>query len=176
MKWGDASTILADQTPAGLFDDLSGFKIEGYRYDKKPFWAKLKKGVDEEAGAPGFFDDLMDSVKFDPNGPMVNIPLAFHDIMGNRVWHLSKDQTHTWAWSIEIGQIDMATSLLAKLLNNDPDAKLMPGSIWKIAAEEQSQPAFVAIARAHLIYTGDLATLRKIAENGKGPREIDRSK
>jgi hypothetical protein len=105
--------------------------------------------VDEIAGAP-VFDDIMDSLKRDPNGPRV-------DLRAGLVWHLGERATfltdyrlpidptcERWLAALEVTDPAVVAATLDKAMQPDPDARkrtVAGRTVWEIV--QDAEPAEV---------------------------------
>jgi hypothetical protein len=96
--------------------------------------------VDEVAGAP-VFDDILDSLKHDPNGPRV-------DLREGLVWHLGERAVfltdyrlpieptcERWLAALEITNSEVVAATLDKAMSPDPDARrreIDGRTVWEI--------------------------------------------
>ncbi len=96
--------------------------------------------VDEVAGAP-VFDDIMDSLKHDPNGPRV-------DLRAGLVWHLGEraifltdyrvpiePTCERWLAALEVTNSEVVAATLDKAMRPDPDARrreIGGRTVWEI--------------------------------------------
>lgn len=102
--------------------------------------------VDEVAGEEGFFDDLVDSLENDPNGPQINLNDEIVAHLGERVTVITNTQKPITATSerfliaIELIDAEAMAESLEKALANDPDARRVEFKdhvIWEIVSEDE---------------------------------------
>ncbi len=101
--------------------------------------------VDEVAGEEGFFDDLVDSLKNDPNGPLIDIRKDLVEHLGEHVFAFTDAQlpvsptSERMLLAIELTNADAMEASLKKALQTDPDARPMDFDdhiIWEIINED----------------------------------------
>ncbi len=109
--------------------------------------------VDEIAGEPGFFEDLIDSLKNDPNGPRIDLRKEIVAFLGNRVTVITNTTEPITVTSerllIAIELIDAGSmkASLEKMLGNDPVAQRIDYNdhvIWEIVPDE-ADPSAVTV-------------------------------
>ena len=173
LQCGGDAVQRTDAVP-DLLANETGHPIGGYKIgNKQLFWQALQKKIDQMAGAEGFLDDLMDSVRFDPNGPKVDIPKAFDELMGTNIWHLSTDDNDLWIWSIKQDAMKSVNATCLKMMQFDPNAKQLPDGIWQVDdSDPNDQNAkkiklYWAVAKGHLMHASDLPLLRKVIAAAK---------
>lgn len=105
--------------------------------------------IDEVAGAP-VFEDIMDSLKNDPNGPRVDIRQGLVRHLGERAIFFTdyrlpiSTTSERWLLALEVKDTAAVQATLDKAMKADPDAKkrvIGDYTVWEII--EQQQPAEV---------------------------------
>ncbi len=105
--------------------------------------------VDEVAGAP-VFEDIMDSLKNDPNGPRVDIRQGLVRHLGERAMFFTdyrlpiSTTSERWLLALEVKDPAAVKATLDKAMQADPDAKkreIGELTVWEII--EQQAPAEV---------------------------------
>lgn len=116
-----------------------------FSWDMQQAFKYSKTLVDEVAGAP-VFDDIMDSLKHDANGPQVDVYNEFVKFLGERVTFFSDVRTpvtpdsERWLMGFEVTNADIVTKTLNKAMAADPDARkrIINGrTVWEIVEEEE---------------------------------------
>lgn len=120
------------------------------RWGIQPAFEHVGKLVDEVAGEPGFFEDLIDSLKNDPNGPRIDLRKEIVAFLGNRVTIITNTTEPVTVTSerimIAIDLIDAESmkASLEKMLGNDPVAQRIEYNqhvIWEIVPDEAAPSA-----------------------------------
>jgi hypothetical protein len=105
--------------------------------------------IDEVAGAP-VFEDIMDSLKNDPNGPRVDIRQGLVQHLGERAMFFTdyrlpiSTTSERWLLALEVKDPVAVQATLDKAMKADPDAKsrvIGDHTVWEII--EQQTPAEV---------------------------------
>ena len=113
-------------------------------WDMKKAFENSKSLVDEAAGAP-VFDDVIDSLKSDPNGPRIDLRKDLIDHMGKRVSFFADYRmpitptSERWLLAFEVTNPGAVAKTLDKAMKADPDAtKRVVGkqTVWEIKREE----------------------------------------
>jgi hypothetical protein len=102
--------------------------------------------VDEVAGEEGFFEDLIDSLENDPNGPQINLEKEIVAHLGERVTVITNTQkpitvsSERFFVAIDLTDAKAMNESLEKALANDPDARRVDYKdhvIWEIVNEDE---------------------------------------
>lgn len=118
-------------------------------WDLKASFEFMNTLVDEIAGEEGFFDDLVDSLENDPNGPRINIEKELVAHLGNQVIAFTDTQlpisptSERMLLAIELINSPAMEKSIEKALETDPDAeKRMFGDhvIWEIINNDEETP------------------------------------
>lgn len=136
-----------DLTPQSWVpEDVSSYFTFSWEMQKAFHYSKTL--VDEVAGAP-VFDDIMDSLKNDPNGPQIDVQNDFVKHLGHRVTFFTdvrlpiSPTSERWLLALELTDHAAVTRTLNKAMAADPDAKkhvIGNQIIWEIVekAEEEA--------------------------------------
>jgi hypothetical protein len=125
--------------------DVSGYLTFNWRM--KEAFEYSKTLVDEIAGAP-VFDDIMESLERDPNGPRVDIRKGLIEHAGQRVMFFTDyrlpitPQSERWMLALEVTDPAVVTRTLQKAMSADPNAKqrkIGGLDIWEIVEEEATE-------------------------------------
>ena len=118
-------------------------------WDLKGSFQYIGTMVDEVAGEEGFFEDLLDSLENDPNGPRINIEKDLVAHLGNQVIAFT-DATlpvsptcERMLLAIELTDAEAMEKSIEKALATDPDAakKIFNGhAIWEIINNDEETP------------------------------------
>ncbi len=101
--------------------------------------------VDEVAGAP-VFEDILESLERDPNGPQINVRQGLVKHLGERVVFFSDYRTpitidsERWTLAFQVTNPAVVAKTLDKAMEADPDANLrMVGKqkVWEIQREAE---------------------------------------
>lgn len=110
--------------------------------------------VDEMAGDKGVFDDVIESIKTDPAGPMIDIAKDLIGNMGERATLLTDyrlpitPKSERLAVAIELTDVKTVAATIDKAMSADPDAKKRTFEghvIWEILNESESDKLEVKI-------------------------------
>lgn len=137
---------IADPLPVPAFvpDNVSSFVAAAW--DIKKSYEYLDTMVDEIAGEEGFFDDLIDSLKNDPNGPQIDIEKDLVAHLGTHVVAYTDAQlpvtptSERMLLAIELTNSKAMEAAIKKALQTDPDARPMKHNdhiIWEIINEDE---------------------------------------
>ena len=151
-KFELASRILngAKPVPGGVQDWVPG-NVSGYHtvaWDITKSFDYVDTLVDEIAGEPGFFDDLLKSLEVDPNGPRVDIVTDIVQHFGDRITLISDT---TLPITPDSERLLLAISLkdpvqmekgIHKIMENDPTAEehsIDGKTVWLITSDEEEE-------------------------------------
>ena len=131
--------------------------------------------VDDVAGAP-VFDDILDSLKHDPNGPRV-------DLREGLVWHLGEraifltdyrlpiePTCERWLAALEVTNAEVVAATLDKAMRPDPDARrreIGGRTVWEIV--QNTAPAEVEELDIESLGFGDFEEEEEEEEEDRGP-------
>jgi hypothetical protein len=130
--------------PAFVPDNVSSFVAGAWDIQKS--FEYIDTMVDEIAGEEGFFDDLIDSLKNDPNGPQIDIEEDLVAHLGNHVVAYTDAQmpvtptSERMLLAIELTDAEAMKASIKKALQTDPDARPMKHNehiIWEIINEDE---------------------------------------
>ncbi len=148
-KYKLAARVLAQSVadpldvPNFVPDDISSFVAVAW--DIKKSFDFVDTLVDEIAGEEGFFDDLIDSLKNDPNGPQIDIKKDLVAHLGQHVVAFTDAQlpvsptSERMLLAIELTDAAAMDASIKKALETDPDARPMQHGdhmIWEIINED----------------------------------------
>ncbi len=120
-----------------------------FRWKTQDAFGYSKTLVDAIAGNEGFFDDLLNSIKNDPNGPQIDVRRAFVKHLGDNVTVLSDyvypitPKSERMLVAIAVGDEAAVRKTVQKALAKDPDARRIDVgqyTIWEILEEEETGP------------------------------------
>jgi len=115
-----------------------------FYWDMKKAFENSKSLVDEAAGAP-VFDDVIDSLKNDPNGPRIDLRKDLIDQLGKRVSFFADYRlpitptSERWLVALEVTNPAAVAKTLDRAMEADPDAtKRVIGkhTVWEIERDE----------------------------------------
>lgn len=140
LHFPNAATLdPADWVPANVSSYFT------FQWDMQRAFDYSKTLVDEFAGAP-VFDDIMDSLKHDPNGPKIDVPNEFIKYLGQRVSFFSTMRlpitptSERWMAALEVTNPAIVARTLDKAMQADPDAKkhkILDHTVWEIIEPEE---------------------------------------
>lgn len=121
-----------------MLGDLSSYLT--FRWKMQAAFEHSETLIDEIAGAP-VFDDIIESLEKDPNGPRVNVRRGFVDFLGERATFFTdyrlpiSPQSERWMLAIELTNPAQVARTLDKVMESDPDAKrrvIGKQTVWEI--------------------------------------------
>ncbi|HUE74413.1 MAG TPA: hypothetical protein VMP01_26255 [Pirellulaceae bacterium] len=133
--------------PAWVSQDV-GTYVTFHNKLQNSFWY-AETLIDEYMGDKGVFKDMIDNLKIDPAGPMIDIKRELVDHLGERVIVISDVEVPVTTKSerlivaIEITNPAVVAKTLQKNFSADPKAKkreIGGHIIWEVANEETSDP------------------------------------
>ena len=134
--------------PQWLPRELSS--VTNFRWKTQEAFRYSETLVDAIAGSEGFFEDLLASIKDDPNGPQIDVRKDFVKYLGEQVTVMSDHEypitpkSEQMLIAIQLTDPEKVKKTLAKALDNDPDARgvdLDSHRIWEIIDnEDESAP------------------------------------
>lgn len=117
-----------------------------FNWDMQDAFDHIDTLVDEFSGEPGFFDDLLESIKNDPNGPRIDVPNDLIAHLGNRVTVVTDytlpitTECERLLAAIEVTDAAAVQQTVDNAMNNDPDVtkRTYRGyDIWEIVEKEE---------------------------------------
>lgn len=114
----------------------------------EPAFEHAKTLVDAVAGDEGFFEDLLSSIKEDPNGPQIDVRADFVRHLGNRVTVLSdyvypvSPKSERMLVAIEVTDEEAVRKTIQKTLESDPEARRLEVegyAVWEILDQDDKQ-------------------------------------
>ena len=118
-----------------------------FYWDMKKAFESSKSLVDEAAGAP-VFDDVIDSLKSDPNGPKIDLRKDLINQLGQRVSFFGNYRlpivvnSERWLVAIEVTNPATVAETLNKAMKADPDANervIGKRKVWEIERQEEPE-------------------------------------
>ncbi len=104
--------------------------------------------VDAVAGDEGFFEDLLTSIKDDPNGPQIDVRQKFVRYLGQRVTVLSDHvypvtpKSERMLVAVEVTDAEAVRQTVHQALVSDPEARQLEingHTVWEIIDQEDPQ-------------------------------------
>jgi len=134
-----------------------------------------KSLVDEVAGAP-VFEDILDSLKNDPNGPRVDLRQGLVRHLGERASFFADyrlpitTSSERWLVALEVKDPAAVQATIDKAMKADPDAKkhvIGTHTVWEII--EQQEPADVEELNIASPGFGEFGEAEEEEEEDRGP-------
>ena len=146
--------------------------------------------VDAVAGDEGFFEDLLTSIKDDPNGPQIDVRQEFVRFLGHRVTVLSDHvypvtpKSERMLVAIEVTDAEAVRNTVHKALVSDPEARQLEVegyTVWEIIDQDEEQAPDLDLGLDGIDPIGDAPVVterrgRKAAaqfRSHRGPRPSD---
>ena len=145
-----AARILNGAEPVA--DDVQNWvpkNVSGYHtaaWDIEESFEYVGTLVDEIAGEPGFFDDLLESLEVDPNGPQINIEKEIIAHIGNRLTLISDTtlpitpESERLLLAISLKDANAMKRGIEKIMDRDPNAErheVGDTIVWLITSPEE---------------------------------------
>lgn len=117
-----------------------------FRWKTQDAFDYSKTLVDAIAGSEGFFDDLLKSIKNDPNGPQIDVRQEFVKFLGEDVTVLSDyvypitPKSERMLVAVAVSDEEAVRRTVTKALATDPDARRIDvgqHTIWEILDQEE---------------------------------------
>lgn len=115
---------------------------------KEAFW-KSEGLVDELAGTPGVFDEVIEGIKMDPNGPRIDIERDVLPHFTNDIYAISDTKTgeaevdsRRNLIALRLNNSEAMAKVLDRAMRNEPDAELVDYEgqpIWKVVHREDEE-------------------------------------
>lgn len=112
---------------------------------REAFW-RTEGLVDELAGTPGVFDEVIEGIKKDPNGPLIDIRQDVLPLLTNEFFSISDSKTGAAdvdsrrnLIALKVNDSKAMTQVLNKAMKGEPDAELVEFEgveIWKVVHRE----------------------------------------
>lgn len=135
------------EVPSFVGQDVSSLLVTHWNA-KEAFW-KVEGLVDEMAGQPGVFHEIIEGIKLDANGPRIDIQKEVLPYITNDIYSLTDNKPGT-------AQVDSRRNLIAvrlsnsaamagvldRAMENEPDADLVEfqgKTIWQVAHQDDEQ-------------------------------------
>ncbi len=118
------------------------------RWKLRAAFEHSKTLVDAVAGDEGFFDDLLTSIKEDPNGPQIDVRNQFVRYLGERLTIISDNvdpitpESERLLVAVEVTDAEAVRQTVHKALVTDPDARAIEvegHTIWEILAQQSEE-------------------------------------
>jgi hypothetical protein len=102
--------------------------------------------VDDVVGDEGFFDDVLESIKSDPNGPQIDLRAELVAHLGDRVTLLSdyelpiSPHSERLLFALDTVHPEQVRAALKKIFENDPQARQIDVDghvVWEIIREQE---------------------------------------
>jgi hypothetical protein len=119
--------------------------LAGYWNSQVAFW-KVEGLVDELAGQPGVFMEVIKGIKDDPTGPRIDIKQDVLPYLTNDIYSISDTvdpittDSHRNLIALRLSAPDKIKAVLKQAMKNEPGAELMdgPDEIWRKSADDGS--------------------------------------
>ena len=140
--------------------DIEYFQIES----NATFVQHMKSWLDKVSGEMGFSDDLLESIKNDPNGPRVDM-LKFFEHFGKQVAfvrHKQTDLIEACGWYVDDAK--RVREVLSEMHRNDlevTEIAIVQDIVWIFEPNGQ-QSSSIALLGDCLLYTWNPKTIRKL--------------
>ena len=116
--------------------------LVGYWNSQEAFW-KVEGLVDELAGQPGVFMEVIKGIKTDPTGPKIDIKQDVLPYLTNDIYSVSDTvdpittDSHRNLIALRLNAPDKIKAVLRQAMKNEPGAEPVdgPDEIWKKAAD-----------------------------------------
>ncbi|MCA9134925.1 MAG: hypothetical protein KDA45_17270, partial [Planctomycetales bacterium] len=115
---------------------------------KEAFW-RTEGLVDELAGTPGVFDEVIQGIKKDPNGPRIDIEKDVLPHFTNDIYSISDNRegaadvdSRRNLIALRLNNAPAMAKVLDRAMRNEPDAELVKFSghqIWKVVHREDEE-------------------------------------
>ncbi len=139
--------------PNFVSDDISSLLATNWNV-KEAFW-KVEGLVDELAGTPGVFHEVIEGIKVDPNGPRIDIEKEVLPYITDDIYSISDNKpgasdVDSRRNLIAVRLVDAAAmaKVLYRAMKNEPDAdpvKYKGHLIWKVVHREDEEVKDLAI-------------------------------
>lgn len=133
-------------------DDVASYRT--LTWDIQSSFEHVGGLVDEMAGEDGFFEDLLDSLKNDPTGPMIDVRNQLIAHFGDRGTYVSDcplpvtPTSQRFLLAIDVKNAEGMTAGIHAAMDKDPDAKATDYgdySIWEILQDDEEEIPDVVI-------------------------------
>lgn len=109
------------------------------------FW-KVEGLVDEMAGQPKVFREIIDGIKKDPHGPRIDIEKEVLPLLTNDIYSITETKepididSRRNLFAIRVKQPEQMLRILSKAMENEPDAEELAingQKVWQVAHKEE---------------------------------------
>ena len=145
-----------------------------FRWKAQDAFRYSKTLVDAIAGSEGFFDDLLSSIKDDPNGPQIDVQKEFVSYLGENVTVMSDHmfpitpKSERLLVAVALTDPEAVRKTVHKALNNDPDARPIDvgdHTIWEIIDQEDESAPDLELELEGIDPIGDTEVYDDVAED-----------
>ncbi len=142
--------------------------ITQFRCEIPQAFEDAKTLVDAVAGDEGFFEDLLTSIKEDPNGPQIDVREKFVRFLGNKVTVLSDHaypvtpKSERMLVAIEVTDPAVVQQTIHQALVSDPEARQLDiegHTVWEILDQERPATPDLELGLDGIDPIGDLPTV-----------------
>ena len=131
--------------------------VASYRtltWDLRSAFEYLDTLVDEIAGEKGFYEDLIDSLKNDPNGPQIDVENQLIAHLGDRLTYVTDcvvpitPQSQRFLFAIDLNNPKGMAAGIDKAMESDPDGRhtdIGEYRVWEILSENEEEIPDVVI-------------------------------
>lgn len=133
------------EIPSFVNDKVSSM-LAGYWNSQQAFW-KVEGLVDELAGQPGVFKEVIKGIKDDPTGPKIDIKKDVLPYLTNDIFSISDTvdpittDSHRNLIALRLNSPEKIKAVLRQAMKNEPGAEKVegPDEIWKKSSENEFQ-------------------------------------
>ena len=172
-------TDYSSHRPHWVTEDASSYA--SFQIDLPEFLESMASFVDSAADEVGFMNDLLDSLKKDPNGPQIDIRNGLLPQLGDRVTVVSRfankhviSQEEQILVAIEVKDAGQLTKIIHRAMMSDPDMRANKFenvsigateddvTIWQNDEPEGVPLTAICVAGKHLFLATDVALLTDV--------------
>lgn len=140
----DFQNAVTREIPDFVGENISTFMSTNWNA-KEAFW-KTEGLVDELAGTPGVFDEVIEGIMKDPNGPQIDIANDVLPLLTNEIFSMSDSKQGDPAVdssrnliALRVTDSDKMARILNRAMKGEPDAELVKfeeHDIWQVIHRE----------------------------------------
>lgn len=140
----DFQNAVSREVPDFVGENISTFLSTNWNA-KEAFW-KTEGLVDELAGTPGVFDEVIEGIMKDPNGPQIDIANDVLPLLTNEIFSMSDSKQGDAAVdssrnliALRVKDSDKMARILNRAMKGEPDAELVEfegHDIWQVVHRE----------------------------------------
>ena len=134
--------------------------------DKEKFWKNICRSIDQVVDEPGFSEDVLESLKTDPNGPQLDLKKIVVDHLNSSVYYAFKGEHEAFGWAIKPGQGKAIGDLVDKLMKNFPGATEDDNGVWSWPIDDKVHPksGFLVVKPLFIYFATDLELLKEVTK------------